>query len=513
MAERYTGRTLREIVRVVAGRFVGMVVIFVVVVAAVLAATFYAPKWYRSEVQLQAKPSVLAGPLETQVRATLRDQVSLFVVTQRQIIKSNYVLASALMCLDAGEKGSALKQFSDDDVYRFVRDNAERVRVLKKRVEVVTPGGPDADFTQTFTVRVNWPEQRDSVPGGASTEATAVRRAHDLAGYIVDAYKVRYARLESERTRDQAKFLTEKVLVAAGDKLDKASADLEKFVKDEVGEDLLLIKNLIGRRTGGVETGVASLTTQFQAEINNADAQLKESAALKKVIDDELAKGKSNPAVVVVPDAVVASNPTVATLESKIMALKLRLNALEPRFTKDYQEVTSVRAELASARLDLYRELEKQSVRLSQQMDVVTARRDTLKAKVEANRQREGELAGKAAKYERLADARDAAQVLYDAEQKRLHESVMAEMFAADPMVVTVLDMASMPDPARPRMPILWLNLLIACAGGLIIALVYAFLADHFDHTIKSIDDAERYLGVPVLSSVPRLGRNIIRTR
>jgi capsular polysaccharide biosynthesis protein len=53
--------------------------------------------------------------------------------------------------------------------------------------------------------------------------------------------------------------------------------------------------------------------------------------------------------------------------------------------------------------------------------------------------------------------------------------------------------------------------MLIAVVGGLILSRVYAFLADHFDHTIKSIDDAERYLGTPVLASVPKLARPVIR--
>ena len=88
-----------------------------------------------------------------------------------------------------------------------------------------------------------------------------------------------------------------------------------------------------------------------------------------------------------------------------------------------------------------------------------------------------------------------------------------AEGLAKNPVLVSVFDGPTRPNPNNPRRPILWLNLLIACVGGLVLALVYAFMADHFDHTIKSVDDAERYLGIPVLTSVPKLGRGIIRAR
>ena len=74
MAETYTNRTLREVIRIVASRFLGMVLIFAIVVAAVGAATYFAPRWYRSEVQLLASPSILGNPLEEQA-AMLRDRV------------------------------------------------------------------------------------------------------------------------------------------------------------------------------------------------------------------------------------------------------------------------------------------------------------------------------------------------------------------------------------------------------------------------------------------------------
>jgi capsular polysaccharide biosynthesis protein len=70
-----------------------------------------------------------------------------------------------------------------------------------------------------------------------------------------------------------------------------------------------------------------------------------------------------------------------------------------------------------------------------------------------------------------------------------------------------------MPDPEKPVKPIMLVNVVLAVAGGFILALIYAFSADHFDHTFKGVDDAERYLGVPVLASIPKLGRRMIRAK
>jgi capsular polysaccharide biosynthesis protein len=91
-----------------------------------------------------------------------------------------------------------------------------------------------------------------------------------------------------------------------------------------------------------------------------------------------------------------------------------------------------------------------------------------------------------------------------------LVSAVTAEKLAQNPVLVSTLDDATWPDPRLPRRPIVWLNLLVAALAGLVLALAYAFLADHFDHSIKSVDEAERYLGVPVLVSVPKISGRII---
>ncbi|MCK4602177.1 MAG: hypothetical protein KAU28_06905, partial [Phycisphaerae bacterium] len=105
------------------------------------------------------------------------------------------------------------------------------------------------------------------------------------------------------------------------------------------------------------------------------------------------------------------------------------------------------------------------------------------------------------------------AQDDYDKVKTDAARARTAGQLAAKPPLVSVISRPSRPAPSDPHRPILWLNVLIAVAGGLIVALIYAFTADHFDHTIKSIDDAERYLGMPVLASIPKLGRRIIRTK
>jgi len=514
MSDTYTTRTLREIIRVVASRFVGMIIIVAVVVGAAAIATFFAPRIYRSEAILMGDPGQRLNPLENQA-ATLRDRLSLFVTTQRQIITSDYVLATAMLRLDGVTAPADLAANSqaktqwDQQVQQYVRDHVEDLDAVRKRVEVVTPGGTEAAFSQTMTLRVDWPEEREQARrAGMDAQELAAQRAYEMATHIVDAYMLRYAELESQRTRNTSEFLTSQSLLPAKDALDKANSDLEAF-QAKLGADLIIVRNMVGTSVGA-ETGSARLTTTFRGDLNNISARLAEIQALQSAIGTELAKKDTSQ--VVAPAAAAPLDSAISELQLRIVAIKLKVNELEPRYTPQYQELVDLRSELAAAQGDLRDELAKELTRLTQEKATLDARYAALSGVVEKDRTSVAELSAKAGRYEQLVAARDAAQTIYQLEQKRVIEAATAAKLAENPVLVTLLEDPTRPDPAHPRRPIVSLNMLLALLGGLVLALVYAFLADHFDHSIKSIDDAEDALDAPVLASVPRLGRRIIRT-
>jgi len=66
---------------------------------------------------------------------------------------------------------------------------------------------------------------------------------------------------------------------------------------------------------------------------------------------------------------------------------------------------------------------------------------------------------------------------------------------------VQLIDPAKVPDaPIKPR-PVL--NMAIAGVLGLMISLGIIFLIEYLDNTVKSAEDIERHIGLPVLGSIP----------
>ena len=66
---------------------------------------------------------------------------------------------------------------------------------------------------------------------------------------------------------------------------------------------------------------------------------------------------------------------------------------------------------------------------------------------------------------------------------------------------VQFIDPAKVPiSPVKPR-PLL--NIAISAVMGLMISVFIIFLMEYFDNTIKTVDDIENKLGLPVLGSIP----------
>jgi len=497
-----------------------MVVIFLLVVAAAGVATWHAPKWYQSEVQLLAKPSQIASPLETP--GAMRDQVVLYISTLRSLISSDHVLGSALLRLEGTANppdlskigqpanAAALKEWGLK-VREFVKANAESIAELRDRLTVVTPGGPDATFTQTLRVQVIWPEERELAKKlGEDSRELAAQRARQIAGHVVAAYELRYAQLERTRATDATKFLSDKSLAAARLDLDNAVAAYTAFVRDKAGADVLDMQHMSGRG-GGFGTGKASLATSYAEEMTTIEETIAGLESIKKALQAQVDQGDDD--AIAVPDSIMASNPSVRMLEKQILTLKLHINSLTPRYTEDYKELITAKSELADARKEFRLELKKQLMRTQQKLDAYTARRDKIKANFTADRDRLQTLAISTAEWQGLRAAQEAAQRRYDNEMDRVVSATTARELSNVAIMLTVLGEPSQSDPTRPVKPIMLVNLILGVVGGFILSLIYAFSADHFDHSLKGIDDAERYLGVPVLVSVPKLGRRMIRAK
>ena len=511
MEQAYPTRSLRELARVLFSRLVGIIVILVVVIAAVVAATLLSRWRYRSRSLLLAKP--MAPLAAGEGWTSMKDRISAFIVTQRQLIKSDHVVASALMKMapDAQTPDGIVgpdkqRWYTEETVAKYAAGHVREIADCLDRISVETPGGPDVAFTQTFNVTVDWPEQRDLAKqlGEKDSRAFAARQAHEFATLLVSAYRARRSEIEARSAKQRREYLLDKSTALAKQNLESATKAMVDFVAEKK-LDVVLAENMLA---GGDGVGSQSLSTRFQVDISTIEATIKALDTMAASIAAEFAKGTA--ANVVIPEELLKANPSLGKKLDAIADLGLKLNNLTQQYTEDYEQIRHARAERAANMADLKQEVD---VMIRQKRATEQARLDKLQEKVAVEQQQISDTAAALPRYKQLKAGQDNAQEIFNTSEATGVEAQGAQALAAAPVELDVVDAASRPDPGRPYRPIFWLNIVVGAIAGLILSLIYAFVADHYDHSLKGMGDVERYVGIEVLASIPKFRRSMIRAQ
>ena len=102
--------------------------------------------------------------------------------------------------------------------------------------------------------------------------------------------------------------------------------------------------------------------------------------------------------------------------------------------------------------------------------------------------------------YDRVNDDYIKDKALLEQDQVDLDKKKMNEVMPVMP--VTIINKAELPTgPSSPRVP---LNMAIGTLIGLVVGVGLAFFIEYLDTSVKTMDDVETMLGVPVLAIVPK---------
>jgi len=133
--------------------------------------------------------------------------------------------------------------------------------------------------------------------------------------------------------------------------------------------------------------------------------------------------------------------------------------------------------------------------------DVAKAREEALTAEVEKARQIEWEYSsGKYREYEKAIRELASKMQLRDALKLRIaQEGVELQLPRTN---VEVLERAT--PNSGPISPNVKRNIIMSVVAGLVVGLALAFFIEYLDTSIKTVEDVENYLGLPVLGIVPQ---------
>ena len=192
---------------------------------------------------------------------------------------------------------------------------------------------------------------------------------------------------------------------------------------------------------------------------------------------------------------VVAAQARVKTLEDEIRAMEDRYRAKHPRMIEAHNRLDQAKAGVDSA-------VKAAPDRLSARFDGAAASEQTIEKAAAAQEKELLRLDEKATPYRALQQELEADRALYDGVTKKLKESSL--VMDIKPVNFRIVEPATAAYPIKSYRVLLLISGVLAGAllGAALLAVIY-FL----DSSIKTVDDAERILGLPVLSAVPLLSK------
>ena len=197
----------------------------------------------------------------------------------------------------------------------------------------------------------------------------------------------------------------------------------------------------------------------------------------------------------------IASDPTIQSLRNQILKAEQNTEELSKKFGKKHPAMIKAEEELKVLQQKRDQEIRRVIGSIKTEYELAKSNESSLQRMFSGTKAEALDLNEKFIQYGVLSREVDTNRQLYDALIKRMKEQSVTEEIQT--VNVWVVEKAEKPaSPVKPRKS---LNILLGIIVGLFGGIGLAFFIEYLDNTIKSPEDVETRLGVPVLGVVPLL--------
>jgi polysaccharide biosynthesis transport protein len=421
--------------------------------------TYVMPKKYESTATVQVKPrtpgiTVLGREMTESSGATMMTQQ--FFATEFEIIKSRNVLVKVAEQLDLPTK--------------WGYDKETIFMILKGIVDTQNRRGTDL-----IDIKVRHTNKED---------------ARDITAEVAKAYKNYRTEIEG---RDSERALQE---------LRKAVRDQEDKV-----EERRKLQTTIVRTKGIIPTGEGSLFRNGTGEDDRGAGTAREmeyrieqdKIQLESQIKSLL--NYSSEQLLVYASGLDLPENIIKSLYPQYLEQKRRLDQLKTQGLGDrHPTVLAEVQNLENMRKQLEEGVTSLRETLMAQLDMATERLEKVKI---LSSEKKGEAIDTAVDAVDYIDAKrelDTAQEMLNTMKLKLLGETIQERIPSNSIVVHEDPVISQ----NPVSPNVTLNLVLGAVVGLIFGVGIAFFLEYLDTSVKTLEDVERYLQVPVLAVVPK---------
>jgi succinoglycan biosynthesis transport protein ExoP len=197
----------------------------------------------------------------------------------------------------------------------------------------------------------------------------------------------------------------------------------------------------------------------------------------------------------------VQSDPTVAQLRSALVAAESDRAALAEIYGPEHPRMQAVLSRIESLQSELQQALNTVHASLTTQVQMLRDKEQALQDQYEEQNRLALDLGRESLTFQRLQNEADRHRKLYDVLVQRMREVELSSDYTRTN--VELVEQAGVPKvpsaPNKPRM------VMTAVMLGLLLSIGLALFLEHADDTVRTPDDLELRVGIPVLGFIPEV--------
>lgn len=446
--------------RVIRVRLGIILLAFLLVVITASVTTYFMPKQYLSTVVMEIQPDTAnMNVFRPGDPSSYTGSDPKFIATQFQIIQQKEILYPVIDEMELAKAWSPNDPIPRERVYYMLKNmlNMQEVRNTSLIQIMVSSGKP--------------------------------KEASDIANKIAEIYQ--------RRRVDELNTVTIKSLAKLQDEVDKQQRkvdDAHELVAKLRSENQIIDTAPDSLADpGSIDVGVVqNITGDVTKMESTVDTLRNQIEGIDKLTDDDLMRGLAQ---LNIPDSIVA-----ARLQSYQAAIAERERLLSSGLAKKHPEIMALDSQMAVFSSQIKKQMS--SIRGTAVANLRIAEgnlesmRKQLKGSqndVESNKVKMSEYAE--AKY-RYINAKD----LLKAASTKLQTETIEKGMPRNPAKIW-----AKAEPAtssyKPNIP---LNIALGVVVGLVVGISLAFFIEYLDTSVKTLDDIESFLGLPVLAVIPK---------
>jgi len=196
----------------------------------------------------------------------------------------------------------------------------------------------------------------------------------------------------------------------------------------------------------------------------------------------------------------ILSNAMIDGLYATLINLEMEANKIGEVFKGRHPKIIQINSEIAKARDKLRTELQKEVANIESERSVLQAREEIVAKTIEDYERDALTTGSQEIHYAFLQRNLKTSQALYDTVLARIKESQI-NTSGLPSSNIRIVEQATVPQsPIAPnKMKNLLLSIVVGCFGGVGLAFFFTYL----DRSIRTEDDVEMYLQMPLLAVIP----------